>query len=117
MCPLKGGRRGHYCLKAAALPFHLIYPNPQQEENLLDVLLLLIALLFEDTTGNIVKTFEKLEGLKYVYRSLCVCVCVCLLKWPILHSVAAKLLACSSEEITLYALKIIGKVLHHSGQK
>ena len=37
-----------------------------QEENLLDVVLLLIALLFEDTSGNAVKMFEKLEGLKYV---------------------------------------------------
>ena len=37
-----------------------------QEENLLDVVLLLIALLFEDTSGNVVRMFEKLEGLKYV---------------------------------------------------
>ena len=32
-------------------------------------------------------------------------------------SIAAKLLACPSEELTLNALKLIGKVLHHSNER
>ena len=32
-------------------------------------------------------------------------------------SIATKLLACTSEELTLHALKLIGKVLHHSNER
>ena len=64
-------------------------------------------------------------------RSMRACTCTCMYMYmhftsassmwshvslPVLRA-AVKLIACFSEELTLNAIKLIGKVLHHSSQK
>ena len=50
-----------------------------------------------------------------------VCYIICnVLLWQfflIIFRAAVKLIACFSEELTLNAIKLIGKVLHHASQK
>lgn len=101
----------HFCHSFAAL--HCV-----QEDNLRDVLDLMLALVFEDShhPGNTVSMFYHEGGIKLV-RPIVILTCCCHCYCFCVPSIAAKLLACKSEELTLNALKLIGVVLHHLPQE
>ena len=94
------------------------------------MLVLLLGIVFEDThiPGNVVKMFHDSNGLKYVNPikfQLAILSCfkvyhpasLCSMMMYVCISMATKLLACTSEELTLHALKLIGEILHHSNDR
>ena len=97
-----------------------------QEDNLLDVLQLLLALVFEDTTHTISKMLLDHHGIRYGYAH------TDNIKWtciqigydklynkniPLIYRVAARLLACSKETLRINGIKLIGKILHDSNTR